>query len=75
MSEERLRYTVLVTHGETAWLAYIPTLGIVTQGNDPEEAFWMAQDAITGWIEIAIEDGLDIPVESESQVRQVAMRS
>lgn len=41
---------------------------------DPEEAFWMAQDAITGWIEIAIEDGLDIPVENESQVRQVAMR-
>lgn len=39
MSEEKPRYTVLVTRGETAWWAYIPALGIVTQGNDPEEAF------------------------------------
>jgi hypothetical protein len=37
MSKERPQYTVLVTRGERAWLAYIPALGIVTQG-----------DAITG---------------------------
>ncbi|CAN5158096.1 hypothetical protein BH20CHL1_BH20CHL1_02310 [soil metagenome] len=48
MSKERPQYTVLVTRGERAWLAYIPALGIVTQGDDAEEAFGMAQDAITG---------------------------
>jgi predicted RNase H-like HicB family nuclease len=33
----------------------------------------MAQDAIKGWREIAIEDGEEIPVEHHRHIRQVAI--
>lgn len=67
------QYTVLVTQEDEIWLAHIPALGIVTQGDDVEHAFEMAQDAIKGWLEIAREDGEEIPVEHHPHVRQVAI--
>lgn len=43
----------------------IPDLGCATQGNDLVDAFYMAQDCISGWILSAIEDGEKIPKASD----------
>ena len=68
-------YTVIVNHSveDDVYYAHIPTLGIVTQGESVDEAFWMAEDAIALWLKTAREDGLPIPVEDELvEVRRIA---
>lgn len=35
--------------------------GCISQGETPEEAIAMIRDAMAGWIEVALEDGLPIP--------------
>ena len=68
---ESYQYTVLVTHEDDGWVAHIPALGIATQGDDVNHTFEMAQEAIEGWLEVALELGLGIPVEHEPHVRQM----
>ena len=44
----------------------VPALpGCVTQGETPEEAVAMAQDAIAGWIAVAEKHGETVPEERE----------
>ncbi|MBA2276573.1 MAG: toxin-antitoxin system HicB family antitoxin [Chloroflexia bacterium] len=41
---------------------YPELLGCVTQVERMEDAIPMAREILTGWLEIALEDGMDIPV-------------
>lgn len=65
------QYTVLVTHEDDGWVAHVPALGIATQGDDVDHTFEMAQEAIEGWLETALELGMEIPIEHDLHVRQV----
>lgn len=47
---------------EGGFVASIPDLsGCITQGETKEETLVLIEDAKAAWIEIALEDGLDIP--------------
>jgi len=61
--EEGLGYMARLKEDmDGGYVATIPTLrGCVTEGDTPEEALKHLRDAIEGWIEIALEKGLDIP--------------
>ncbi|MBI5566334.1 MAG: type II toxin-antitoxin system HicB family antitoxin [Chloroflexi bacterium] len=58
-----LPYTIQITReDETTWFARVVELpGCFTEGDTPEEAADMIQDALAGWLEIALEDGRPIP--------------
>ena len=48
--------------GTAGWVAEVEELpGCVAQGKTPEEAVQHIRDAMTGWLSVAIEDGLEIP--------------
>lgn len=60
----QLPYTIEVVRDEEGggWVARVVELpGCLTQGDTFEELGEMIQDAMRGWIEIALEDGLPIP--------------
>lgn len=71
-------YTVVVNYDpdDEIYYATIPTLGIVTQGDSQDEAFWMAEDAIAGWLQVAAKRGTPIRIESERpvEVRKVVAK-
>ena len=47
---------------EDAWFVRVKELpGCMSQGNTPEEAIEMIQEAMELWLEVALEDGLPIP--------------
>jgi len=47
---------------EGGFVAAIPDLpGCITQGETEDEAIGMIKDAKAGWIELALEDGVEIP--------------
>ena len=52
---------------EPAFTAYVPTLGLATDGETIDQAFANAKEAIEAFIGSLIEDGLDIPKESSEQ--------
>jgi len=57
-----LPYTIQLTREGDAWFAEIAELpGCMTQGDSAAEAVEMIQDAMAGWIEIALEDGNPVP--------------
>ena len=58
-----LPYTIQITReDETTWFARVVELpGCMTEGDSPEEAADLIQDALSGWLEIALEDGRSIP--------------
>jgi antitoxin HicB len=61
-----LPYTIEVTRetdpDDPGWVARVVELpGCLTQGDDFEELGEMIEDAMRGWIEVALEDGLEIP--------------
>ena len=58
-----LPYTIQITReDETTWFARVVELpGCMTEGDTPEEAADMIQDALAGWLEVALEDGRPIP--------------
>jgi antitoxin HicB len=61
-----LPYTIEVVRemdpDQPGWVARVLELpGCITQGDDFEELGEMIEDAMRGWIEVALEDGLDIP--------------
>jgi len=67
-------YAVLIFAEEDAWVAFVPTLDIATQGESQEHAVEMARDAIGLWISVAREQGEEIPVEhGPASMHQVAV--
>lgn len=58
-----LPYTIQITReDETTWFARVVELpGCMTEGDSPEEAADMIQNALAAWLEIALEDGRAIP--------------
>ncbi len=62
-----MRYPIAIEPGNdsTAWGVVVPDLpGCFSAGDTLEEAMIQAEDAITAWIETAIDDGQDIPAPS-----------
>lgn len=58
-----LPYTIeLVPEPQEGWFVSVKELpGCMSQGDTPEEAIEMIQDAMRGWIEVSLEDGDPIP--------------
>jgi antitoxin HicB len=60
----KLPYTVELTPDpeDGGWVVSVKELpGCLSQGETIEEAMEMIQDAMTGWLELALEDGDPIP--------------
>jgi len=59
----KLPYTIeLIPDSEQGWFVRIKELrGCMSQGNTVQEAYEMIQDAMRGWLEVAIEDNIPIP--------------
>ncbi|MBN1316093.1 MAG: type II toxin-antitoxin system HicB family antitoxin [Anaerolineales bacterium] len=57
-------YTIELTHdAEAGWFANVKELpGCMSEGDTAEEALQMVQEAKELWLEVALEDGDDIPV-------------
>ncbi len=58
-----LPYTIeLQRDGDEGWFVRVKELrGCMSQGDTPEEAIEMIQDAMRGWIEVSLQDGVSIP--------------
>ncbi|OGE19596.1 hypothetical protein A3A14_02875 [Candidatus Daviesbacteria bacterium RIFCSPLOWO2_01_FULL_43_38] len=65
-----LKYTVIFEPAEEGgYVASVPVLpGCVTEGNTFEEAVKMVQDAISGYLAVLQEEGLEIPLETDEAV-------
>lgn len=61
-------YPALFHHnsGDGSYTVTFPDLpGCITEGKDLSNAMYMAQDALTGWLEVSLEDGDAIPAASD----------
>jgi antitoxin HicB len=69
-----LTYTIqLIPAEEGGYVVKVPALpGCMTQGDDYDDAIAMAEDAIKLWLEVMIDEGREIPVETPSQETIVA---
>jgi predicted RNase H-like HicB family nuclease len=70
-----MRYPITIEPGTdtTAWGVVVPDLpGCFSAGDTLEEAMIQAEDAITGWIEAAIDEGQDIPTPSQIEALRAA---
>ena len=70
-----MRYPITIEPGSssTAWGVIVPDLpGCFSAGDTLEEALIQAEDAITGWIETAIDGGQDIPAPSHIESLRTA---
>ena len=70
-----MRYPIAIEPGNdtTVWSVVVPDLsGCYSAGDTLEEAMIQAEDAITGWIEAAIDSGLDIPAPSHIEALRAA---
>jgi predicted RNase H-like HicB family nuclease len=70
-----MRYPITIEPGTdtTAWGVVVPDLpGCFSAGDTLEEALIQAEDAITGWIEAAIDAGQDIPAPSPIEALRIA---
>jgi len=66
-----MRYTVVLLPDpdQGGFVAYVPALpGCVTQGETLDEGLAMAEDAINGYLEVLIERGEPVPIETEGAV-------
>ncbi|EJG06711.1 Uncharacterized protein family UPF0150 [Methanofollis liminatans DSM 4140] len=65
MSENRLRYTVLMEQNEDGgYTVTVPSLpGCISEGSTWEEALANIEEAIAGYLEVARKLGRPIPVE------------
>jgi antitoxin HicB len=59
-----LPYTIRVEQVDaTTWFAAVAELpGCMTEANSADEARTLIRDAMSGWIEIALEDGHPVPL-------------
>ena len=70
-----MRYPITIEPGNetTAWGVVVPDLpGCFSAGDTMEEAMIQAEEAITGWIEVAIDAGQAIPVPSSIEALRTA---
>jgi antitoxin HicB len=75
MSNKNLEYylqlpyrMVIYPAQEGGYAIEIPELpGCVTQGQTLEEALEMIHDAKVGWLELSLEDGMEIPEPSDNE--------
>jgi len=69
-SQKILKYTVIIEPAqEGGYVAFVPALpGCATQGESFEEVKAMIIDAIKGYLEVLVEDGEEIPRESEETI-------
>lgn len=75
MIEQQWSYTVIYRKAEEGgYLAEVPTLKLVTQGQTLSQARDMAKDAIRGCLECLIEDGLEIPQEEQEERLSVRVK-
>ncbi len=68
-------YPIAIEPGNdtTAWGVVVPDLpGCFSAGDTLEDALMQAEEAITGWIETTLDDGLDIPAPSHIDVLRAA---
>lgn len=65
-----MRYPVAIEQGtdQTAWGVVVPDLpGCFSAGDTLEDAMIQAEEAITAWLEVALDDGQSIPKPSSIQ--------
>ena len=70
-----MRYPIAIEPGSesTAWGVVVPDLpGCFSAGDTLEQAMVEAEDAITAWIEVAIDSGQDIPPPSDIEALRAA---
>jgi predicted RNase H-like HicB family nuclease len=70
-----MRYPIAIEPGKdtAAWGVVVPDLpGCFSAGDTLEEALTQAEDAITGWIEAAIDGGQDIPAPTHIEALRAA---
>ena len=70
-----MRYPVAIEPGSdaTAWGVVVPDLpGCFSAGDTLEDAMIQAEEAIALWIEVAIDEGKDIPVPSPIEALRAA---
>ena len=70
-----MRYPIAIEPGNdaTAWGVVVPDLpGCFSAGDTLEEAMIQAEDAVTVWIETALDDGQDIPTPSHIEALRMA---
>ncbi len=72
-----MSYAVVVTSDpddENLYYAHVPTLEISTYGISVDDAFAMAEEAISLRVELALRDGDDLPVEgAPAHMREIAV--
>ncbi len=68
-----MTYTVVIRAGnEGGYVATVPALpGCVSQGRSRRQTLRNAKEAIEAYIEALIEDGLPVPVQTDSQLVDV----
>jgi antitoxin HicB len=71
MATREFNYTVIFEPAEEGgYVVTCPALpGLVTEGDTMEEAQAMAEDAIRGYLESLVKDGLPIPHDKEPEER------
>ena len=70
-----MRYAIAIESGTdaTAWGVVVPDLpGCVAAGDTMEEAMIQAEEAVTAWIEAALDAGQDIPKPSSVDAPRAA---
>lgn len=69
MQNLELSYTVIFSPAEEGgYVVTVPALpGVVTEGDTLDEARAMAQDAIRGYIESLLKDGLQVPTDTAAE--------
>ena len=56
-----LKYEIVIQTSDDGYVVYIPDLpGCITQCDSVDEILPMIEDAKKGWLEIALEDGVEI---------------
>ena len=60
-----MRYTVVLVpdEEETGYVAYVPVVGVTTQGESIDDALAMAAEAAGLMLDAMVDDGEELPVE------------
>ena len=68
-----MTYTVIIRKGnESGYVSTVPALpGCVSQGTTRRQALRNAKEAIEAYIEALLEDGLPVPIQTDSEMVEV----
>lgn len=70
------KYTIILTPGqpdEGGYCVEVPTLpGCFTEGETIEQAICNAKEAVAGYLQSLLDDGLPLPVESDNTISIIA---